>query len=68
MYLVEREIKHDDKHYLEIRISTACCKRQYLVEVHDNGYYDIENLTMVPAGARKSIDIALEYFRKQNPK
>lgn len=65
MYLVERRVQDEaGDTYLQIRIHTSCCKRQYLVKVVPDGYYDLEKMQNVPYGAKRSIDMALEFFNK----
>jgi anti-sigma regulatory factor (Ser/Thr protein kinase) len=70
VYYIEAELKSktEDKTYLQVYISTACCKRRFLVEVRDNGYFDIENCEMVAKGYKLSIDEALRFFHAQKTK
>jgi hypothetical protein len=70
VYYVQKELQSDDgKTYLQIKISTACCKRDYLVEVlADGNYYDIEMCCNVGPGAIAGITEGWKLFKKMGPK
>jgi hypothetical protein len=69
MYLIEKELKSNDgKTYLQVYIHTSCCKKRFLVEVRENGYYSIEDCEMVAKGYKLSIDEALKLFRSNAQK
>lgn len=65
MYLVEKELAaNDGKHYLQVYVCSACCKRRFLVEIRGDTYYDIENCEPVSRGYKLSIDMALKEYRR----
>lgn len=58
MIIVEKEFEHDGKKYLQIRIHTACCKRQFIVEDKNTTMIDLESGTEVLDGMFESIRYA----------
>jgi hypothetical protein len=67
-YFIEKELTATNgKKYLQIYISTHCCKRRFLVEVLPNGhYYDVEKMQNVPPGARRLIKYQYDWLKDAN--
>lgn len=60
MIYATASFEHEGKRYHQIKVNTACCKREFLVIEEGPGiYFDIENLCYTPVGMTDSINQAL---------
>ena len=62
MTTVENIIYKDGKKYLQIKIWTACCKRNFLVLVENDKYFDLEYNIECLWGTIESIKLAEQNY------
>ena len=64
MTTVELITIKDGKKYLQVRITTACCRRNFIVLVENNKYFDLEYNIECLRGTIESLKLAEQNYER----